>query len=183
MTLVLSNEEVERLLDVRDCIDDLEDAYREQAAGRAISQLRMDTEVPIERNDQVKEFEFKTMVGILPKRGIAALRCSATIQQWFDSSVPCGRITFGDRAAGLLDCCNYLASRHVSPLRFFQIPISRRFVWPQPALLVPNTWRATIADGWDFWVLAGKRAHMWRRFAPSVRWSRSRSTALTLFIG
>ena len=32
MTLVLSNEEVERLLDVRDCIDDLEDAYREQAA-------------------------------------------------------------------------------------------------------------------------------------------------------
>jgi ornithine cyclodeaminase/alanine dehydrogenase-like protein (mu-crystallin family) len=82
MTLVLSNEEVEKLLDVKGCIADLEDAYREQAAGRAISQLRMDTEVPIERNDQVKEFEFKTMVGILPKRGIAALRCSATIQQW-----------------------------------------------------------------------------------------------------
>ena len=82
MTLILSNEEVERLLDVRDCIDDLEDAYREQAAGRAISQLRMDTEVPIEQNDEVKEFEFKTMVGTLPKRGIAALRCSATIQQW-----------------------------------------------------------------------------------------------------
>jgi hypothetical protein len=42
----LSNEEVEQLLDVKDCIDVLEDAYREQAAGRAISQLRMDTEVP-----------------------------------------------------------------------------------------------------------------------------------------
>ena len=69
MTLVLSNEEVEQLLDVRDCIHDLEDAYREQAAGRAISQLRMDTEVPIEQHDEVKEFEFKTMVGILPKRG------------------------------------------------------------------------------------------------------------------
>jgi ornithine cyclodeaminase/alanine dehydrogenase-like protein (mu-crystallin family) len=82
MTLILSNEEIEKLLDVTDCIDALEDAYREQAAGRAISQLRMDTEFPIERNDQVKEFEFKTMVGILPKRGIAALRCSATIQQW-----------------------------------------------------------------------------------------------------
>ncbi|MBI4522759.1 MAG: ornithine cyclodeaminase family protein [Deltaproteobacteria bacterium] len=82
MTLILSNEEVERLLEVRDCIDVLEDAYREQAAGRAISQLRMDTEVPIGQGNHVKEFEFKTMVGILPKRGIAALRCSATIQQW-----------------------------------------------------------------------------------------------------
>jgi|ERR1043166_3914470 hypothetical protein len=46
MTLILSNEEVEQLLDVKDCIDMLEDAYRDQAAGRAISQLRMDTEVP-----------------------------------------------------------------------------------------------------------------------------------------
>jgi alanine dehydrogenase len=82
MTLILSNEEVEELLDVKDCIDVLEDAYREQAAGRAISQLRMDTEVPIAKDNQLKEFEFKTMVGILPKRGIAALRCSATIQEW-----------------------------------------------------------------------------------------------------
>jgi len=82
MTLILSNEEVEKLLDVKDCIEILEDAYREQAAGRAISQLRMDTEVPIAEANGVKEFEFKTMVGILPKRGIAALRCSATIQQW-----------------------------------------------------------------------------------------------------
>jgi alanine dehydrogenase len=39
----------------------------------------MDTEVPIAQDNQ---FEFKTMVGILPKRGIAALRCSATIQKW-----------------------------------------------------------------------------------------------------
>ena len=64
MTLILSNEEIEKLLDVTDCIDALEDAYREQAAGRAISQLRMDTEFPIESNDQVKEFEFKTIVTI-----------------------------------------------------------------------------------------------------------------------
>lgn len=83
MTLILSNDEVEKLLDVKDCIEVLEDAYREQAAGRAISQIRMDTEVPIiQENQPPKEFEFKTMVGILPKRGIAALRCSATIQQW-----------------------------------------------------------------------------------------------------
>ena len=69
MTLILSNEEVEKLLDVKDCIEILEDAYREQAAGRAISQLRMDTEVPIAEANGVKEFEFKTMVGILPKKG------------------------------------------------------------------------------------------------------------------
>jgi ornithine cyclodeaminase/alanine dehydrogenase-like protein (mu-crystallin family) len=82
MTLILSNEEVESVLDVREAIEVLEDAYREQAAGKAISQLRMDTEVPISEGHRLKEFEFKTMVGILPKRGVAALRCSATIQEW-----------------------------------------------------------------------------------------------------
>ena len=83
MTLILSNEEVEQLLDARVCIEALEDAYLEQAAGRAISQLRMDTEFPIKKGDDFKQFEFKTMVGILPKCGVAALRCSATIQRWF----------------------------------------------------------------------------------------------------
>ena len=42
MTLILSNEEVEQLLDARVCIEALEDAYLEQADGRAISQLRTD---------------------------------------------------------------------------------------------------------------------------------------------
>jgi ornithine cyclodeaminase/alanine dehydrogenase-like protein (mu-crystallin family) len=82
MTLILSNEEVEQLLDAELCIEALEEAYWEQAAGRAISQIRMDTEVPIESRGGAEQFEFKTMVGILPKAGIAALRCSATIQRW-----------------------------------------------------------------------------------------------------
>jgi len=55
MTLILSNEDVEKVLNVRDCIDILEDAYREQAAGRAISQLRMDTEVPIREGDRLSK--------------------------------------------------------------------------------------------------------------------------------
>ena len=40
MTLILSNDEVEQLLSMRECIDALEDDYAELAEGRGISRLR-----------------------------------------------------------------------------------------------------------------------------------------------
>ena len=39
MTLILNNDEVRRLLTMDACLEILEDAYREQAAGRAMNQL------------------------------------------------------------------------------------------------------------------------------------------------
>lgn len=80
MTLILTNDEIAEALSMGDCINALEDAFREQAQGRAINQIRYDVNVPLEqRPERNARYEFKTMVGILPKAGVAALRMSSTL--------------------------------------------------------------------------------------------------------
>jgi ornithine cyclodeaminase/alanine dehydrogenase-like protein (mu-crystallin family) len=79
VTLILNNDEVQRVLTMDACLEILEDAYREQAAGRAMNQLRRDTEMPLPEMRKDGRYEFKTMVGILPKYGISALRMSSSI--------------------------------------------------------------------------------------------------------
>jgi ornithine cyclodeaminase/alanine dehydrogenase-like protein (mu-crystallin family) len=81
MVMVLSNGDVASVLTMEDCMEALEEGYREEAEGRAINQLRYDTNMPLpEHAERRAYYEFKTMVGILPKRGVAALRMSSTIQ-------------------------------------------------------------------------------------------------------
>lgn len=66
MTLILNNEEVAAAVSMRDCIEALENGFREQAPGRAINQIRYDTNVPPQqRPARNARYEFKTMVGIL----------------------------------------------------------------------------------------------------------------------
>jgi ornithine cyclodeaminase/alanine dehydrogenase-like protein (mu-crystallin family) len=80
MVLVLSNEDVAKVLNMEVCMEALEEAYKEQAEGRAVNQLRYDTNMPLpERPERLARYEFKTMVGILPKVGVAALRMSSTL--------------------------------------------------------------------------------------------------------
>jgi alanine dehydrogenase len=80
MTLLLNNEEVAEAVSMRDCIEALEDAFCEQAEGRAINQIRYDINVPLkQRPERNARYEFKTMVGILPNIGMAALRMSSTL--------------------------------------------------------------------------------------------------------
>ena len=79
MTLILTNDEVRRVLTMKTCIEILEDAYREQAEGRAMNQLRHDTEMPVPEMPNDGRYEFKTMVGVLPKYGVSALRMSSSL--------------------------------------------------------------------------------------------------------
>jgi alanine dehydrogenase len=80
MTLILNNDEVAAAVSMRDCIDALEDGFREQAHGRAINQIRYDINVPLkERPERNARYEFKTMVGVVPKFDVAALRMSSTL--------------------------------------------------------------------------------------------------------
>ncbi|OGQ82150.1 MAG: hypothetical protein A3F90_09915 [Deltaproteobacteria bacterium RIFCSPLOWO2_12_FULL_60_19] len=79
MTLILNNDEVQRVLTMDACLEILEDAYREQAAGRAMNQLRYDTEMPLPEMRNDGRYEFKTMVGVLPKYGVSALRMSSSV--------------------------------------------------------------------------------------------------------
>jgi ornithine cyclodeaminase/alanine dehydrogenase-like protein (mu-crystallin family) len=79
--LVLSNDDVQSVLTMEACMEALEDGYREEAEARAVNQLRYDINMPLPgRMERRAYYEFKTMVGILPKRGVAALRMSSTIQ-------------------------------------------------------------------------------------------------------
>jgi len=77
MTLILSNEDVEKLLTMPECIDVLEEAYVELAEGRGISRTRSDCITPTTRPDAV--YGLKSMDGVIPKFGIGAVRINSDI--------------------------------------------------------------------------------------------------------
>lgn len=80
MALILSNDDVASVLTMEACMSALEEAYREEAEGHAVNQIRYDINMPLpERPETKARYEFKTMVGILPKAGVAALRMSSTL--------------------------------------------------------------------------------------------------------
>jgi alanine dehydrogenase len=72
MTLILSNDDVGRLLTMPECIDVLEQAYAELAEGRGVSRTRSDCITPTTREDAV--YSLKSMVG--------AVRISSDIITW-----------------------------------------------------------------------------------------------------
>lgn len=80
MTLLLDNDDVARLLTMADCIEALEDGYRELACGRAITRPRSDCLAPTVRGDAV--YGLKTMDGVVPKAGVAALRLNSDVITW-----------------------------------------------------------------------------------------------------
>jgi ornithine cyclodeaminase/alanine dehydrogenase-like protein (mu-crystallin family) len=77
VTLILSNKDVEQLLTMRECIDALEDAYRELATGRGLARTRSDCIVPASRPDT--HYSLKSMDGVIPKFGVGAVRINSDI--------------------------------------------------------------------------------------------------------
>jgi alanine dehydrogenase len=77
MTLILSNEDVEKLLTMPECIGALEEAYVELAEGRGVSRTRSDCITPTSRPDAV--YALKSMDGVIPKLGIGAIRINSDI--------------------------------------------------------------------------------------------------------
>ena len=81
MTLLLSNNDVERALVMRDCIDVLEEAYRELGEGvgvsRTVSQIYTHT-----AHSPDALYTFKSMDGVAPFAGIAAIRLTSEILTW-----------------------------------------------------------------------------------------------------
>jgi alanine dehydrogenase len=77
MTLILSNEDVEKLLTMPECIEVLEEAYVELAEGRGITRTRSDCITPTSRPDAV--YALKSMDGVIPKLGIGAIRINSDI--------------------------------------------------------------------------------------------------------
>jgi alanine dehydrogenase len=80
MPLIISNEEIEKILTMDRVIDALELSYRELGQGVAINRARTDMHVPTKRVEAV--YRFKSMEGAVPGLGVYALRINSDIVQW-----------------------------------------------------------------------------------------------------
>jgi len=101
--LLLSNEDIEKLLPVDACLEVLEDAYRDLGNGLAATVPRYDVFSPVRENEY---YEYKTMSGVLPGRQIAALRLNSSVVKWWEKAggvrkdkIP---VAGGDRYVGLV---------------------------------------------------------------------------------
>ncbi|MGA0315880.1 MAG: hypothetical protein ACO3MJ_10895, partial [Alphaproteobacteria bacterium] len=78
MTLILSNEDIEKILKMDDLVPALEDAYLELVEGRGGNRLRSDIVTPTtQREDGL--YALKSMDGVIPKFGIGAVRLNSDI--------------------------------------------------------------------------------------------------------
>ena len=78
--LLLTNEEVEHVLDMGSCIEILEQTYHALADNRAINIPRADMLVPTSHPEMIHGF--KTMSGSVPQFGITALRINSDVINW-----------------------------------------------------------------------------------------------------
>ncbi len=82
MPLILSNDDIAQVLDMPECIEALENAYRDHAALRAVNRPRSDVYTPHEREDAF--YILKSFEGMLPSAGVAALRLNSDVIVWSD---------------------------------------------------------------------------------------------------
>jgi ornithine cyclodeaminase/alanine dehydrogenase-like protein (mu-crystallin family) len=80
LTLLLSNEEIDGLLQMPDCIDAMEQAFRSFGAGRAGNAGRCEILTPTDRADAL--YSLTNMNGALPDLGVAAIRINSDILTW-----------------------------------------------------------------------------------------------------
>jgi alanine dehydrogenase len=78
--LVLSNDEIEQLVSVEDCMVVLEQAYRALAAGRANNTPRIDSLIPHPTQPDAV-YSFKQMGGVVWE-GVQALRINSDVIHW-----------------------------------------------------------------------------------------------------
>jgi alanine dehydrogenase len=102
--LLLSNDDVEAVLDVKGCIEAMEDAYRELGEHRGASGVRSEILTPTTRDDGL--YSLLTMAGVAPKFGISAVRINSDILTWPRTSKGLKRVKIpaapGGRYVGLV---------------------------------------------------------------------------------
>jgi alanine dehydrogenase len=80
LTLLLSNDEVDGLLQMPDCLDALEHAFRAFGDRRAPNAGRCEILTPTDRSDAL--YSLMNMNGVLPDMGVAAVRINSDILTW-----------------------------------------------------------------------------------------------------
>ena len=101
--LILSNEDIEKILPVGACLDVLEEAYRDLGNGMAATVPRYDVFSPTKPNEF---YEYKTMSGVLPGRKVAALRLNSSVVKWYEKAGSLRKdklpVAGGDKYVGLV---------------------------------------------------------------------------------
>src|SRR5918995_3031251 len=101
--LILSNEDIEKILPVAGCLEVLEEAYRDLGNAVAATVPRYDVFSPTKPNEF---YEYKTMSGVLPNRKIAALRLNSSVVKWYEKAGGLRKdklpVAGGDRYVGLV---------------------------------------------------------------------------------
>jgi alanine dehydrogenase len=101
--LILSNEDIEKILPVSACLDVLEEAYRDLGNGMAATVPRYDVFSPTKPEEF---YEYKTMSGVLPNRKIAALRLNSSVVKWYEKGGGVRKdklpVAGGDKFVGLV---------------------------------------------------------------------------------
>ena len=101
--LILSNEDIEKILPVGTCLEVLEEAYRDLGNGMAATVPRYDVFSPTKPNEF---YEYKTMSGVLPGRNVAALRLNSSVVKWYEKAGGVRKdklpVAGGDKYVGLV---------------------------------------------------------------------------------
>jgi ornithine cyclodeaminase/alanine dehydrogenase-like protein (mu-crystallin family) len=81
MVRLLTNEDVERVVDMPSILDSLEELYRDIGDGVAMTRPRTDVHAPTPPTEE-EYYRFKTMGGIHPSRSVYALRINSDVLRW-----------------------------------------------------------------------------------------------------
>lgn len=79
MTLILNNDDIQQALDVKECLDIMEESYREQAAGRAVNRPTCHSYLP--HSIPQSTYSFKSVDGGVGNLGVLALRVTSDVVQ------------------------------------------------------------------------------------------------------
>ena len=76
--LILNNDEIQRVLKMKDCVEAMEAAFYDLSMGQGVNRPRSHTYVPLTGEaDEDRFYMFKSMDGALPRFGMHALRISS----------------------------------------------------------------------------------------------------------
>ena len=79
MTLILSNNDIRRSLNVKECLNVMEETYRELASSRAVNRPTSQSYLP--HSMPQSTYNFKSVDGGVRKYGVFALRVTSTVDQ------------------------------------------------------------------------------------------------------
>jgi alanine dehydrogenase len=79
MTLILNNDDIQKALNARECLEVMEECYLEQAAGRAVNRPTCHSYLP--HSIPQSTYSFKSVDGGVGKFGVLALRITSDVVQ------------------------------------------------------------------------------------------------------